>query len=1767
MKSQLTSPRISFARKSHAIPTAFITLVCYLCGFFLSINELHGQLYDSINSSSCVINVDSWPDEEIPYNALNGINYNLNLPDDDGGILPDDILYVPEINRIFVYGGKKLMILNSQTHDHIATLNISSYGRYYPSYFSPFFLKNRLLAYNSNGYLYCSTEGIEIVVINTTNNSIENIITPPEGLINRPGVVRETITLDEPNELLYWTVAYGTDESYLFVYSVSNNDFDLLYHEYFFGKIWDFEYSPITQKYYISIADFTYDSYISIFNSQNYELINTIYAVHDNAFYSVLKYFQNEELNINEIICTPYETGYDYDGVDSLLFINVETDEYMYKEIPADAVFSVVKSQSTEKLYFAYYKDYFENYVPVDVCNGVLECTIDDQFNITWDEFNYECNTGKEYYNYPMDICFDDNNAILCCSSKSSVNLINIQTHEINSVSGYLQNFFNKIFFNSNTEEFIISSFTGGSIEFINSSGELNESIQTGCHGFWGFYNESNNKVYFYNKYPQDRSKIISVNTDTDERSIVFEGLHISGCLLDKLNNLILISSYQDDTIHIIPPEPGNPPLIDHIFLNTNNATCYDIFITEGDKLYCIAYEDQLTTNLEIWNATDFTFETSIQINNLDLDLDTIWYPKTYFYSDPVTKMTWMTVDGASPDTPDALICIKNNNDVEYLKIVENPRKICRYDDQTGFVYLLTKENHAFSIYESLSGELNEIIDDDISFLDLEYSPESNYIYAAVRNVNPDPQYFIAEVKIFDCESGSFLTSTINTYGYPTALKYNDHSNTLYILTPFNNADNYQMEMIRFDEDNYIIDRLCFNQNESALTRFEVADIIINSEDNELYTCSAFSNVNIIEEDHGCTSEDYNDYTIVGGLPATWSEDKYINKYIHIEDGGSLTINNDATIYFKTNAKIIIKPGGKLIVDNATLTRACTGYWAGIEVWGTAASSENQFPDENGNYTQGFIELKNQATIEYALCGILTAERVFPSELNPFSTGGIIFAEDAIFKNNIVSVEIHHYTNHHPVSGEEFPNLCRFRDCRFFIDDDHTYQLNNYEYMVSLDMVDGITFYNCQFDIEDLVLNTNTLPEKMVFLNDCEDMDFKGCDFQNNFSFTECPLHLRGTGIYAQNSEVNIESICIQSHPEYGCIWDTTLFKGLTYGIHASTDRSLMPFRVDVANFEDNVSGIYLSGYDFAEITTNRFIMNNGFTSEVDTLIGLYLDHCNAYHVENNTFEGSQSLIETERLVGCVVQSFTGDANEIYNNSFENLNVGIESIGDNRSNGGLCIKCNDFTDNIHDVYIYAEDNSEGISPEQGVPDDVLEDNTLPAGNTFSSLGQSHAFDIHNELGGGINYYFHEFYAPELRIEPTENEGDVETDKNDLTQYTKEGACPSKLGGGGSPETPKSAMALNEQKADSTQTELYALIDGGDTDELNTDVVMSFPDEALEVRQQLLDESPYLSDSVMKSAIYKEDVLPNAMIRDVLVANPQSAKSDEVLGALDYRWDPMPDYMLDEVMAGEDSIGNKEIMEGQIRGYRHLRELAFNELVGIYLKDTINSWAVDSLIVLLQNETSLRSKYMLVLYCLEKEDTAQMNSVLNTIPTTFILSPSQQQTYQNYLTYSSILMALQHDSVNNHYPDSTQLAGLYSIADTCNNLPSVYARNLLIHLGLISYNEPVYFPMALNSSIAEIAPFKDINFPKQSSISLFPNPAGNYFIIEYRIEKAYEKAIVSIHDINGKLVNMISLKGKMNQTIIPTGEMNNSIYIVSLHVDNELEDSSKLTLLK
>jgi hypothetical protein len=174
------------------------------------------------------------------------------------------------------------------------------------------------------------------------------------------------------------------------------------------------------------------------------------------------------------------------------------------------------------------------------------------------------------------------------------------------------------------------------------------------------------------------------------------------------------------------------------------------------------------------------------------------------------------------------------------------------------------------------------------------------------------------------------------------------------------------------------------------------------------------------------------------------------------------------------------------------------------------------------------------------------------------------------------------------------------------------------------------------------------------------------------------------------------------------------------------------------------------------------------------------------------------------------------------------------------------------------------------------------------------------------------------------------------------------------------------MANANLQIDTLLNNYYSLVDGGSTESMNFEIVTSMPDEALELRQELLDGSPYLSDTVMKNAILKENVLPNAMIRDVLTANPQSAKSFDLIETVEGRYDPMPDYMMAEIMQGKEQLGAMEAMESEISYWEQYRARAMRQLIREYLTDSTITNRNDSLIQLFENENDLESKYRLAL---------------------------------------------------------------------------------------------------------------------------------------------------------------------------------------------------------
>lgn len=852
----------------------------------------------------------------------------------------------------------------------------------------------------------------------------------------------------------------------------------------------------------------------------------------------------------------------------------------------------------------------------------------------------------------------------------------------------------------------------------------------------------------------------------------------------------------------------------------------------------------------------------------------------------------------------------------------------------------------------------------------------------------------------------------------------------------------------------------------------------------------------------------------------SWDQFLRLDRSIVVKPGHTLTINQNARIMMPEGSRIVVEPGGKLELDGGVISNACQGLWEGIEVWGNPDLPQTPL-------NQGIIAITNEGTIERANVAVRLGKTLIPDgegEIMYGDGGGLIFATEAIIRNNRTGVVFEAYNN------------------------------------------DNISYFNkCTFETTGQLL-ADAIPLNLAVLNMVEGITFKGCTFRNSREYT-VPYSDRGNGIYSFNSNFYVDEICVSGSPE--CTqYQSTAFEALEYGIRAYGATSIINLSIKNSIFSKVEKGIFISA-------VNNFIISNNLIDMIGlNIYGIYLDCCTGYTVEDNLLEGTYPLSATQ--IGIVVNN-SGDApNEIYRNTFERLSYGILAQNENRApdGTGLVLKCNEyFTCNFDKVISWEGPritSRTGIAENQGSSSSNAED---MAGNIFDIHGHTANGDFDDILNEANNItYFYPFNTEEGDVRPidyTQNTVTLEIKEILPDDWTFDDGCPpsEEVIGEGISDI-KTKMAGTGQLIDSTQNLLALLVDGGNTDVLQSDVDNSTPPETMSVYTELMEKSPYLSDTVVSTAIDKEDVLPGVMIRDIMVANPNTAKSNDLISKLDERLEPLPDYMVAQILAGRSIVSIREETESKLAAFKLERAKYYNILERYYLTDTLDpQTSRDSLLVLFQDENSLNTKYRLAFYLMAQGAWIDGFATLNGIPTEFELTPSDVEEHNQLADYATLLFELKQQDKELLWADSTQIATLTTLA--CNELSmaSVYARNVLLALKLIAYNEPIILPDLFKSSEILIE-YNEIlekgnNIPTQLTIQ--PNPARNYLIINYELEQE-AGILIEISDMEGKVKFAKRPTNLLDQFSIDIQGWETGIYFATLKINGKLTETVKFLIV-
>ncbi|MBR0304608.1 MAG: T9SS type A sorting domain-containing protein [Bacteroidales bacterium] len=407
---------------------------------------------------------------------------------------------------------------------------------------------------------------------------------------------------------------------------------------------------------------------------------------------------------------------------------------------------------------------------------------------------------------------------------------------------------------------------------------------------------------------------------------------------------------------------------------------------------------------------------------------------------------------------------------------------------------------------------------------------------------------------------------------------------------------------------------------------------------------------------------------------------------VTIDSCGTAILSNTAIL--GASARIIIKPGGKLVVDGGTLTSAYAGeMWQGIYLEGHRTQHQTAA-------NQGTVQLLNGAVIENARRGIYTG--AFGE--NWHTTGGIITADSATFRNCAKAVEYLSYADT-TAPGFVNDNWGSFSNCTFTVDDNNLFAANNTDFLAHVTMWDvkGVRFTHCRF--EDVRTGFHTRKSAISTI----DAGFKvrtGCDY--TVPNPDCNCYLT-TNTYCS-------------------------FTGFNTAINATTSGKPYAVIIDGARFSNNMAGVKIEGNTHVEVTRCTFDLNVQTGLAFKPAVGLFLDTCTGYLVEENTFSCSATAPQYQRY-GILVGNSGPDANSIYRNDISNMSVGVYVQGDNAKKlTGLQFTCNVFSGNENDIYV---ETNATIGVNQGSP-------SKGADNTFSPRATS---NLYNGGTGVVNYYY------------------------------------------------------------------------------------------------------------------------------------------------------------------------------------------------------------------------------------------------------------------------------------------------------------------------------------------------------------------------------------------------------------------------------------------
>lgn len=842
----------------------------------------------------------------------------------------------------------------------------------------------------------------------------------------------------------------------------------------------------------------------------------------------------------------------------------------------------------------------------------------------------------------------------------------------------------------------------------------------------------------------------------------------------------------------------------------------------------------------------------------------------------------------------------------------------------------------------------------------------------------------------------------------------------------------------------------------------------------------------------------------------TWDFSMKMYQDLVIKPGVTLTVKCE--LQFVPEARVIIEPGGKLIVDGGKLTneRYYDTFWRGVEVWGT--TSQHQYPESQPTY-QGRLDLVNGGTIENAYNG---ARNWKPEDFG--KAGGVIVSNGGVFKNNRRAVEFISYENFSNTNPSiKRDNTSSFTNTDFIWDDDFIGGAN-YDALVTMWNVYGINFTNCHFSNDMTQIRSTIDPSQNIAIQsiDAGYRILAGC---NVFIFP-CP-----SGNLTKSS-----------------------FSGFLNAISATGAGTTKTVTISQSTFDDNLRGISID--DFDNIFINRNTINIGVANYFlpTSGFGIKILNSTGYSVEENTIAAP---LFGRTSYGIQVNNSGTDNNRLYKNTLNGLSYGQHLAGINRNASdaykGLQFLCNTFNNNNRAVYVGTATSTHGVRLYQGDPSPLKSAGNIFNNNTTNSIQNVSTWPISYYHSGGTTT-------------PTSNTTNVT-----LYNTTNANSCPSSFGGliwglGLQAVDSLSARAQVLQESYNALYDTYtSLIDEGNTMRLKEQITQNGSNEGWQLRETLLEKSPYLSEEIILDAA-KQGVLTDAMLLEICLANPDATKGAYFEQKLtDATGGLFPLEMYDHIRTNWEKTTTRTKLESQLGALQ--AEISVTKNFLTHIKSSAEAYTYAERHELVSKGRELSGKIQQMDFFIENSQYGKADSVLWSIHDDRKIQESIEliSDFDVYIAFRSGLGDRNLAQLN-----SSEITLLKTLAEKDGRVAG-YAQNILCFFYQICYDRNTLMEESELPSDSHVQP--QVNQAALDRLSckvnIYPNPAEDQVQLQWEITEKLQDCHYKIHDLTGMLVAEGAILQNNGEKTINLTDFTNGAYIITIRNADQMKTAVKL----